>query len=151
MIQRIQTIYLFLSSVVMSFLFFHHMASIEFSGRMEEVWLYGIKESGSGEIILHNWTLMALPIVIILIYLLAIFLYQKRELQMRFVVYGIILTIALMGLGALFVIQRSNAFDGSVKMEYFSIMPLVSMILSILAWRGIRRDYLMLKAVDRIR
>ena len=151
MIQRIQTIYLFMSGVVMSFLFFHHLASIESSDQSAEFWLSGVKESGTGDFILQSWPLMVLAIIIILIYLITIFLYKKRELQMRLVVYAIILIFGFVGVGAFYGIQGANLIDGKITMEYFSVMPVIAVIFSIMAWRGIRRDYLMLKAVDRIR
>ncbi|MEA1876280.1 MAG: DUF4293 domain-containing protein [Bacteroidota bacterium] len=151
MIQRIQTVYLFLSGVVMSFLVFNHMVSIESSDRSAELWLSGIKDSGTGDYLIQSWPLMALAVIIIFLYLITILMYKKRELQMRLVVYVIILVFSFVGVGAFYVIQGANMMDGKITMEYFSVMPGVAVILSILAWRGIRRDYLMLKAVDRIR
>lgn len=151
MIQRIQTIYLSLSVVVMSFLFFNHLISIESSSQRGELWLSGVKNSRTGEYILQSWPLIVLAIIIILIYLIAIFLYKKRELQMRLVVYAIILIFGFIGVGAFYGIQGADMIQGRISMEYYSIMPGIAVIFSILAWRGIRRDYLMLKAVDRIR
>lgn len=151
MIQRIQTVYLFLSGVVMSLLFLNHMVSIESSDRSAELWLSGIKESGTEDYVLQSWPLMVLAVIIIFIYLITILMYKKRELQMRLIVYAIILVFGFVGVGAFYVIQGANMIDGKITMEYFSVMPGVAVMMSIMAWRGIRRDYLMLKAVDRIR
>jgi len=151
MIQRIQSIYLFLSGVVMSFMFFHHMARIEYADQSAEFWLSGIKESGTGDYVLQSWPLLVLTIIIILIYLITIFLYKKRELQLRLVVYEIILIIGFIAVGVFYGMQGADILEGKITMEYFSVMPVIAIIFSILAWRSIRKDYLMLKAVDRIR
>jgi len=151
MIQRIQTVFLFMSALVMSLLFFNHLASIESLDKKAELWLSGVKDSATGDYLLQSWPLSVLVIIIILIYLITIFLYKKRELQMRFIIYAIILTVGLIGFVAFYGIQGANQIDGRITMDYFSVMPVVAVIFNILAWRGIRRDYLMLKAVDRIR
>ena len=116
-----------------------------------EFWLNGIFDPGTEEYIRSNWILGVLGSIIILISLLTIFLFKKRELQMRLTIYNIILIVALIGLGIFLATTGAKDFNGTLKSEYYSLMPIVAMIFNILAWRGVRKDYLMLKAVDRIR
>jgi len=70
---------------------------------------------------------------------------------MRLIVYNLILIVGLIGIGYYFAQQGANELAGSIKLAPFTIMPVVAFILSLIAWRGVRRDYLMLKAVERIR
>ncbi len=151
MIQRIQTVYLFLSGLAMSFLLFYPIISIESVTQFNELRLGGIVDKISGEVILSTWPVMALALLIILISLINIFLYKKRVLQMRLSVYIILLIIGFAAVVALYGKQGADMLAGQIKMEYFSIMPLVAIVFNLLAWRGIRKDYLMLKAVERIR
>lgn len=70
---------------------------------------------------------------------------------MRLTVYNMILMVGLIGLGLYYALQGAKELSGDLKLTFFTIMPVIAFILSLLAWRGVRRDYLMLKAVERIR
>ena len=150
MIQRIQTIFWLMGAISIALLFVAPIANL--TGSMDlEFWLNGFYSSGSEEYVRPTWVLGVLASIIILISLLTISLFKKRELQMRLTIFNTILIVGLIGLGVFFALNAANDFDCTLKTEYYSVMPLVAIIFNLLAWRGTRKDYLMLKAVDRIR
>lgn len=152
MIQRIQSLFWLLSAVASGIMTFEPLLKIESSG-IEKGLLFAsdIKSTGAGEVILSCLPLLVLICIITLISVATIFLYKKRLLQMRLTVYNMVLMFGLIVLGYYYGHQGAIELNGSIKLASFTVMPIVSFILSLLAWRGVRRDYLMLKAVDRIR
>ena len=152
MIQRIQSLFWLLSGVATGLMTFQPLLKIESDG-LEKGLLFAneIQSAGAGESILSCTPLLILICVITLISVMTIFLFKKRMVQMRLTIYNMILMVGLIVLGYYYGHQGVNELDGSLKLATFTIMPIVSFILSVLAWRGVRRDYLMLKAVDRIR
>jgi len=150
MIQRIQSIFWLMGAISIALLFVAPLAMITGSVDLE-FWLNGVFDPGAEEYVRPTWVLGVLASVIILITLITIFLFKKREMQMRLTVYNLVLIVALIGLGVFFALTGASDFGGTLKTEYYSVMPLVAIIFNFLAWRGVRKDYLMLKAVDRIR
>ena len=70
---------------------------------------------------------------------------------MRVTGYNMILLGGLLGLGYFYAWRGLNEIGGELELTFYTIMPVIAFIFNLLAWRGVRRDYLMLKAVDRIR
>ena len=152
MIQRIQSLFLLLSAITTGLMTFNPLLNIEVTnGESGILFANAVKSAGTGEVILPCSPLQILISLITLISLLTIFIYKKRMLQMRLTIYNLILMVGLVGIGYYFAWQGANELAGSIKLAPFTILPVVAFILSLLAWRGIRRDYLMLKAVERIR
>jgi len=146
MIQRIQTIYLLISLMALSLLFFNPI--IGFTNDAAGSWqlfLQGIKETAA-----------TLPLVILfglseLLGFLSVIAYKRRALQMRMTAFNMILQILSYGIIALYVFQGKNHLGATPHLLFFSIMPLLAAICSYLAFRGIRRDIYTLKALDRLR
>lgn len=110
-----------------------------------------LKSAGAGEAVLSSMPLFFLIAMVTAISVITIFIYKKRVLQMRITVYNMILMIGILVLGYYYASQGAKELSGEIKLLFYSVMPVISFILSLLAWRGIRRDYLMLKAVERLR
>ncbi len=152
MIQRIQSLFLLLSAIVTGLMVFKPLLNIEAAdGESGILFANAVKSAGAGEVILPCLPLLILICTITLISIITIFLYKKRLLQLRLTVYNMILMVGLIGLGYYFARQGANELAGSLNLVFYTIMPVIAFILSFLAWRGVRRDYLMLKAVERIR
>lgn len=151
MIQRIQHFFLFLSAVSTGLMLFQPLMGIESSSQSGLMYADALKTARAGEVILPSLPLLILISVITLISFGSIYLYKKRILQLRITVYNMILMMGLIGLGYYYARQGANEISGDIKLLFFSVMPIIAFIFSFLAWRGIRRDYLMLRAVDRIR
>jgi hypothetical protein len=139
MIQRIQTLYLFIVIVLQSVLLSTSIAKYA---------------DGAGqEIIVKTMNihlLAALSSFTALIPAISMFLYKKRILQMRFNIFNSILLVALQGFVVYYLVQYMNRGTGFV-FTIQSVFPVISLILSILAVRGILKDELLIKSLNRIR
>jgi len=152
MIQRIQTIWLLLSLAAWGFLFFG--PTISFTSDSGGAWVLqasAVKIAESSDSVIKTVPLAILFAVVQFLTFLSVFLYKHRTLQLRITLYTMILQVFSYGLIALYVIQATRQLDAKPGLMFLSIMPLVSFIFSFLALRGIRRDILVLKMVDRLR
>jgi len=152
MIQRIQTIYLLISLMALSLLFFNPI--IGFTNDAAGSWqlfLQGIKETSTGKVVTATLPLVILFGLSELLGFLSVIAYKRRALQMRMTAFNMILQILSYGIIALYVFQGKNHLGATPHLLFFSIMPLLAAICSYLAFRGIRRDIYTLKALDRLR
>jgi hypothetical protein len=138
MIQRIQSIYLFIVIVLQSVLLSGNIAKYS---------------DLSGKEIIYKTVdiplLAALASFTALIPAISMFLYKKRILQMRFNIYNSILLVALQGFIVYHIVQ--NIHDARFIFTIQSIFPIISVILSILAIRNILKDEILIKSLNRLR
>jgi hypothetical protein len=104
-----------------------------------------------------TWPVTALTCIIGLISFINIFLYTKRNLQIRLCVFNILLLVGLSALTYYYftVIKKQivisnlsvikHAFDISI------IFPVISIIFTFLAFRAIRKDELLIRSYERLR
>ncbi|MFA6126969.1 MAG: DUF4293 domain-containing protein [Bacteroidales bacterium] len=152
MIQRIQTIYLLISLIAWTMLFFFPF--IGFTQDAGEAWkLYagGIKEVATGKVLMVTLPMVILFVLVELLTLFSVITYKLRAFQLRLTVLSMMLQILSYGIIALYVIQGKNLLNAHPALLFFSAMPLVAAICSFLAFRGIRRDMLLLRGLDRLR
>lgn len=133
--QRLQTLFLFISTVLVGLLFF--------CGKAE---LIGISEP---EIIkftaYYPYTIML--VLIALLNILALTSYKFRIFQMRTAVLSAILTLALQ------IWLAVDYFSSSEDVKFFltALFPAASVILDLLAARNIFADELMVRSSSRLR
>jgi hypothetical protein len=152
MIQRIQTIYLLISLIAWGLLFFNPILS--YTNEVGGAWfLYdnGIKEAGSGKIVLSTTPMLILLVLVEILALISVLTYRRRVLQLRATVLNMMLQVLSYGLIALYAFQGKNLLDAGIGLMFFFAMPLIAAICSYLAFRGIRKDILMLRSLDRLR
>ena len=162
MIQRRQTIYMLLSAIVSALLFIMPLASFNACGNVMRFTIFGI-HNPVGTITLsttYTWPLVVLTVLMTIVPLITVFLYKKREIQVRLCRIDMLMTIIFIGLVFLYyendltkVIAAVEGDEYQLDMAYFvgMAMPLVSLILEILAIRGIKKDIELLKSIDRLR
>lgn len=150
MIQRIQTIYLLVASILMAMLSFIPVATVNLSG---DIFLL----DGTGFMSLDEslfeakWGLLFLLILSALIPMIAIFLYNRRVLQMRLTMFSALITL---GMVVAFLFYGHQALGGTFegfKPTYAFSFPIVAVILELLAYRGIAIDHRTIKYADRLR
>lgn len=152
MIQRIQTIYLLISLIAWSFLFFNPV--IGFTNEAGGTWSLfanGIKETGSGKIVLETVPLLVFFSLVEIFTLVSIFAFRKQNRQLRITLLALILQILSYGIIALYAIGGKNLLHADPGLLIFSALPLVAGICSFMAYRGIRKDIGLLKSLDRLR
>lgn len=97
----------------------------------------------------YYWALFILSLFTILLPLITIFLYKKRFLQVRLCIVEIVL---LIGSGILMWYHiRQFGADATVLYKFSFILPVVCIIFTYMAIRGIVKDIKLLKSYDRIR
>ena len=147
MIQRIQTLYMLLSAILLCFLFGIPYADINSGGQLYAFNITGIAQ---GETIVQNGIYIAVLIaLIVILHFVAIFRYKKRPLQVRLLVFSILLMMGLTGLFFFFIHYSFDNEEVSYKMAI--AFPVVAIILDYLAIRGINKDETLIRSIDRIR
>lgn len=150
MIQRIQTLFL-LAAVVVQILFLSFPIA-HFVVDSVNLEFYAIGFKSNGEVMAKTLPLFILSLAILFLTVVDIFLYKKRILQIRICMYTILLNIGLAGMMFLNIsnFMKVNTVTAN-SFGAFLVAPAVSIILLFLAFRGIRKDELLLKAYDRLR
>lgn len=155
MIQRIQTVFLFLAAAFAGVLFFAPIAGFEHGADLMKLTIYGVQNQGGTQ---YFSGMYALPLLIFTLLLLAvplvtIFLYKKRELQLKLSSLNVFLNAILCGMIFLYYssnIQKTLSLQ-SISYLFGTYIPLINMVLSILAMRWIKKDIELIKSVDRLR
>ena len=88
-------------------------------------------------------------------FLITIFLFKKRTLQIRLCAVEVVLLIGSLVLVALYYWLTSRLFEGLVidhrQFGWAAPMPIVALVLSYLASRAIFKDEVLVRSLDRIR
>jgi hypothetical protein len=152
MIQRIQSVYLFLV-FVLSLLFitgaFYHFTDT--SGQIIVVRFTGAYTENGNILQGRDMFILVLSVVIPIFTATSIFLYNNRRFQSWMVILAIVLDIILTGLLVVHLVHKGgNGFSNSVP-SYRSIIPIINLILLLLALLGIRKDESLIKSYNRIR
>ena len=162
MIQRRQTIFMLLSVIVSAVLFFMPLASFDANGNVMKFTIFGIQNpvESLALSVAYTWPLIVLAVLMTVVPLVTIFLYKKRELQVKLCRLTMLATVIFIGLVFLYyendihkVIAAVEGDTYQLDVAYFIGMaiPLVNIVLQILAIRGIKKDIELLKSVDRLR
>lgn len=156
MIQRVQSVYLLLVTVVMSFLIVSPYAKIMDEDSRTLVFKSHaiVIEADAGEPQTYKNTVAVISLVILtsLISFVCIFLYNRRLVQIRICIVNTILLIVLMAVMFLYYkITRDNLNPLHPNFEISAIFPMISVVFTILAYRAIRHDDMLVNSFDRLR
>lgn len=136
MIQRIQSIYLFIVTILSVVICFYPYATIN-----------GAPLTYCSSIIYGG-----LSTVIPLVTLTTIFLFRKRILQLRLCSFACILMLfQTIYMIASYFIASKDMPEGSCTIAFPVIVPIINIIFTYLAIRGIGKDEAMVRAADRLR
>jgi small-conductance mechanosensitive channel len=145
MIQRIQTIFLFLAAACFLTLF-------AFPFGISDVPETGMLADSRYDVYDHI-LLIILTVLGSLVALIAIFLYRNRRRQMTFGIIGIIAAILIPILVILLFASEAGSMQATSKVEeqIGLFMPLGALIFLLLANRFIKKDEKLVKSMDRLR
>jgi hypothetical protein len=147
MIQRIQTVFLLAAGLLIAMLFKLPFAELVVN---EEWHIFNARGIFNPEgKVFDGLPLMLFIGIIVLLHLIALFLYKKRIRQIRTVVFTIILLLGLFGLFFYFTYAGFSGAKVSFKIPV--AFPLIAIILDYLAIRAIGRDEALVRSLDRIR
>lgn len=160
MIQRIQTVYLLLSIVCLVLCLCNPVGTITAtdgaSATMYNLWLSLTNPvTGTVDHVVMPWAaLFGLLVLTATLQTVAIFLFKQRALQMRTVNLSMLFLIGYY-IAAVTFLFISKYEDQSLLSAYhptiWAALPLVALVFSYLAFRGILKDHLLVKSLDRLR
>jgi hypothetical protein len=153
MIQRIQSLFLFIVFDFQALLLLLPVSEFAVEGKpIISFFVNGFQPEG---VILQNLffttLILILTYILMAIPLIAIFLYKNRIMQMRLCIVNFILLIGFQALLLWFCWNTGNELKAVTGYKISLIFPLISAILSYLAFLSIRRDEKLIRSIDRIR
>lgn len=155
MIQRIQSVFLFVAVVFATMLMFTPIAAFDYGEHVMELTVLGVTNQVDTNFFSGVYTLplLLLTIFTILIPLVTIFLYKKRSLQIKLSSLNVFLNAIICGLIFLYYSSdiQKNISSEYVKYLFGTYIPLINMVMSVLAMRWIKKDIDLIKSVDRLR
>ena len=153
MIQRIQTLYLLAISISMGLLLFSPVAQVVVPNDMTyNFYTYGVIDiTGQDPEPIYYWALLVLNLITILLPLVTIFLYKKRFLQIRLCIVEIILLLGCCGMMVYLIRHFSQELEANILYKTGLIIPIICVIFTYMAMKGIWRDIRLVKSYDRIR
>jgi small-conductance mechanosensitive channel len=131
MIQRIQTLYLFVAAILSSlaaFVFPMYVVDENVFRATDSMWLF----------FTFGWAMATFSG--------AILMFQKRSFQLLLVRIGMLSSLIILGL---LIREIMNAEAASAT--YGVVVPMLNIILAFLASRGIQKDEAKIKSLDRLR
>ena len=152
MIQRIQTLYLFLVAVLTALLCFLPFVEFLKEGEVYEQTVWGIRSANeAAETVVPTTPMGILAMLCTGLPLVTIFLYKKRLLQIRMCIVEIVLLVGLSAYMILFLVRTGGEFSDRAVFSIVDLFPLLGLVLTGLAIRGISKDIVLVRSLDRIR
>jgi hypothetical protein len=155
MIQRIQSLYLLLTTL-QSFLFLKgsffnftdgsgSVIKVTFTKLIRESSV--VQQATTDNTFLLAFFILAIPVISII----SIMLFKKRSLQLWLVRFLIMLVVAFIIASGLCIYNVMTKYDSVIDPGFRMAIPLLQLVFSVLAWRGIKKDDDLVKSYDRLR
>ena len=160
MIQRVQTIYMLASVIAILTMHFFWLASFAIPEATFELNSLGLVCQTKGfETDRMVWELFIVLLLMVALPLINIFLYKNRKMQLRVLIYTIILNVLYYGLffwecyrlkGEVAALSQGGVVDVHYNIMML-VMPAVSIFALIMAARGVIFDIALIKSLERLR
>ncbi len=154
MIQRIQSLFLLVAFILQLLMLFLPVSEYTINGSQGIIFkASGFVSGGGGMKELYQTTIILIFICLtVILPLITLFLFKRRVLQMRLCIYNIILLLGFQGVLFWFIWWRIGIqFEVVTVYKFPVVFPVVSAILSYLAFRAIKKDENLVRSLDRIR
>ena len=149
MIQRIQSIYLLVVTILMVICLCSSIGSVIASTKEISTLgnLYITLPDGTKDY--STWALFAILLVVAILSFVTIFLFKKRMLQIRLTIFSSVMLIGyyLTLIATIFMLAEDTSFTPS----WIICLPFIGLVLNWLAIRAIGADEALVKAYDRLR
>ncbi len=139
MIQRVQTLYLIGVIVAGILLLSIPAASLIIDGELIRFYTHEV------------WSLATLAGITILISLITIFCFKKQMLQIRLSAFNLVVELGTAIYLCIYSINNIDSSNGEWHIGIGMAMPIIQIILTILAMKGISKDLIILRSLDRLR
>jgi len=152
MLQRSQTLYLMGVFILTLLLFAGPIADFSVDNGVLSLKHSGIFDSQGEKLELSTWPLTLFFALVSILAFLNIFSYKNRVRQMRLCIFLMLISVGMVAMMFYYTWMSGNKFDASQTLyQWRFVIPPILIILQYLAFRGIRKDELLVKAYDRIR
>ena len=141
MIQRIQTLWLFIAAVMGAGLFAF------------DIYHYTINDIVHHLNVMNNYPLLLLALILVALPLIAIFMFKNRKRQRGMAILSIVINAGFIALMLMQVASINNQTPAPTKGSYWigAVLPIIAIIFLIMAISGIRKDEKLVKSLDRLR
>ncbi len=155
MIQRIQTIYLFLVFIFALLFIFFPKGIIETASLSYIVKSFAIEIAETGESYSYSNFLsllvIILPFVIMIMSVYSTFQYKNRPLQIKLGKMNVFMHVLLVVSVFFYLDALKTHLQGTISYGIAIIFPLAAMLFLLLANRAIRKDEQLVRSADRLR
>jgi hypothetical protein len=151
MVQRIQSLYLFISLILYLILLFGPLFYVHSNADEYTIYSYKINP-GQNTLQMNVMPLFILISIIAGILLFSIFLYKHRKLQVRIVQVNLVLGLVSLVLIGIYLYSFSTlSADAHIRLTLSISIPFISSVLQYLAIRGIKKDQSLVDSLNRLR
>ena len=154
MIQRIQTVYLLIITILSIILLIFPQAGMLSADLrqydLSSLGIFHITNAGS-ERIISVWFLTILECITTVIALITIFLFKRRVLQVRLTFINIFLMVGIYIMLFFYLLTAAKELQADWHLNAITAFPLVNIVLSLLVVRAIGKDENLVKSLDRLR
>lgn len=160
MLQRIQSVFMFVVVISGILLFFPPLATYFSELGYFKFFLYGVQDlvhdpfGETTEKLFSVWfslPLFLIQLVIVLLAIFTLFKFKKRPMQLRLNQLNIFLNVILVGGIFFFSTMVENKVGAKPDFGIGTILPLISIIMLFLANNFIRKDEKLIRSADRLR
>lgn len=153
MIQRLQSIYLAIITLLMIIVFFLPLGTFSDGTSELLVTLFGYQQMGEGtQTVVCTWPLVALIGATGLLSFVTIFLYKNRKMQLRLSNIGSLLIFVFYLAFAYYAYDfRGDSEEMKMVFKPALILPVISLLLYYSAIRKIKADEALIRSLDRLR
>lgn len=155
MIQRIQTVYLFIVFIFAVLFLLMPKGSLEIDGIVYQIRSWKIADDEGLNRLNYNNVLgilsMIIPFVIMILTIYTTLIFKQRLLQIKLGKLNMLLHVALVVVTFFYLDALKSEFDGYFSYGIAIIFPLLSMLLILMANRAIRKDEQLVRSADRLR
>lgn len=153
MLQRIQTLYLLAALAFCIGCLCSPIAHFLVTGTGEPVHMYNLwlTDAQGAHLFSYCPVLMALLLITSTALVFDIFLFARRALQMRLATFCMILLAAWCIAYGILVYLLAGEMQATWRPHWTAALPPAALILAYLAFRGIHRDEMLVRSLDRLR
>ncbi len=157
MLQRIQTVYFVIAFIAIALLFSKlPIATFQLInvGNIPLNVIPSYQNPDLSQDLYTNVSILPLQLIIgalILLIIISTIMYRNRPLQLRITMFAFLLNVVLIIVLFFTADNMQKDLNTTAKYQFGAILPLISLILLILASKGIKKDEKLVKSADRIR
>ena len=160
MIQRIQSLYLFLVAVAGIFMFIYPFVSLVPDTTGADPSIYYVSSlkievllNGASSVFMRLWPMVILNTIIVAFALFVIFQFKKRKTQIVYTYFLLFLLMGEIGLIIFDVYTLNNAVGAGHSISYtvFTLFPSLQIVFTRMATSAIKRDEALVRSADRLR